>query len=86
MISERLELIEEHYDKKIARIIGNMLDYDYTERMGLKSLAIWINRDFRDELKNSAFSQQDRQKMKATLSKSKLQKVAFVEKQSDVHE
>jgi hypothetical protein len=28
----------------MARILANMLDYDYSERMSLKELAIWVNR------------------------------------------
>jgi hypothetical protein len=37
-------LIEEYYGERIAKIIANMLDYDYTERMNLKDLSIWVNR------------------------------------------
>ena len=36
IIGERLELVEEHYNDTIARIIANMIDYDYSERMDLK--------------------------------------------------
>lgn len=36
VINERLILVEEYYGSKISRIIANMLDYDYTERMGFK--------------------------------------------------
>ena len=36
--------MEEYYGSKISRIIANMLDYDYSERMGFKELSIWINR------------------------------------------
>lgn len=36
VINERLVLVEEYYGSKISRIIANMLDYDYTERMGFK--------------------------------------------------
>jgi len=36
VINERLNLVEEYYGSKISRIIANMLDYDYTERMGFK--------------------------------------------------
>lgn len=36
--------MEEHYNERVARIIANMIDYDYSERMDLKELAIWINR------------------------------------------
>lgn len=36
VINERLILVEEYYGNKISRIIANMLDYDYTERMGFK--------------------------------------------------
>lgn len=49
IIEERLEIIEGHYNEKIARIIGNMLDYDYTERMNPKTLSIWINRELASE-------------------------------------
>ncbi len=28
----------------MAKIVANMLDYDYTERMNLKDLSIWVNR------------------------------------------
>lgn len=44
VINERIILVEEYYGDKIARIIANMLDYDYTERMNLRDLSIWINR------------------------------------------
>ncbi len=44
IINDRLILVEEYYSNKISRIIANMLDYDYTERMGFKDLSIWINR------------------------------------------
>ena len=36
IVSERLELVEDHYNDKIASFIGNMIDYDYTERMNWK--------------------------------------------------
>lgn len=44
IISERLLLVEEFYNEKLARIIGNMLDYDYSERMNMRQMAVWINR------------------------------------------
>lgn len=44
VINERIVLVEEYYGEKIARIIANMLDYDYTERMTLRDLSIWVNR------------------------------------------
>ena len=37
--------MEEHYNDCIARIVANMLDYDFNERMNLKELSIWINRE-----------------------------------------
>ena len=36
VIIERLDLVEEHYNERIVRIIANMLDYDFNERMNLK--------------------------------------------------
>jgi hypothetical protein len=45
VLRERVQLVEEYYGEKIARIVANMLDYDYTERMTLKELSIWINRE-----------------------------------------
>ena len=44
VVNQRLDMIGDHYSEKIARIIGNMLDYDYTERMDLKELSIFISR------------------------------------------
>jgi hypothetical protein len=44
VINERIILVEEYYGEKIARVIANMLDYDYTERMNLRDLSIWVNR------------------------------------------
>lgn len=37
-------LVEEYYGERVAKIVANMLDYDYTERMNLKDLSIWVNR------------------------------------------
>lgn len=54
VINERVNLIEEYYGERIAKIIANMLDYDYTERMNLKELSIWINR----QLQSSKVSEQ----------------------------
>jgi hypothetical protein len=45
VIAQRLAIVEEHYNEKIARIVGNMLDYDYTERMDLVEMSIYINRE-----------------------------------------
>ena len=45
VIAQRLAIVEEHYSEKVARIIGNMLDYDYTERMDLVELSIYVNRE-----------------------------------------
>ena len=42
-------MIGEYYGEKIARIIANMIDYDYEERMTLKELSIWINRELQQE-------------------------------------
>jgi hypothetical protein len=44
IINERVILVEEYYGERIAKIIANMLDYDYSERMNLKDLSIWVNR------------------------------------------
>ena len=44
VINERVLLVEEYYGERMAKIVANMLDYDYTERMNLKDLSIWINR------------------------------------------
>lgn len=45
VLRERILLVEEYYGDRIARIIANMLDYDYNERMNLKELSIWVNRE-----------------------------------------
>jgi hypothetical protein len=45
IVCERLELVEEHYNECIARIIANMIDYDFNERMDLKEFAIYVNRE-----------------------------------------
>ena len=52
LITDRLELVEEHYGSKLASIIANMIDYDYSERMLMKDVAIWINREFAQEPEN----------------------------------
>jgi hypothetical protein len=44
VINERVLLVEEYYGERVAKIVANMLDYDYTERMNLKDLSIWVNR------------------------------------------
>jgi hypothetical protein len=36
--------VREFYSEEIAAIVANMLDYDYTERMGLKEVSIYVNR------------------------------------------
>jgi hypothetical protein len=36
VVSERLELVKEHYHSSIAKIIGNMVNYDFNERMSLR--------------------------------------------------
>ena len=45
VLRERILLVGEYYGDKIARIIANMLDYDYNERMNMKELSIWVNRE-----------------------------------------
>ena len=45
LLKERISQVKEYYGENIARIIANMLDYDYTERMTLKELSIWVNRE-----------------------------------------
>ena len=49
VLKERIMMIGEYYGEKIARIIANMIDYDYEERMTLKELSIWINRELQQE-------------------------------------
>jgi serine/threonine protein kinase len=44
VINERVMLVEDYYGERVAKIVANMLDYDYTERMNLKDLSIWVNR------------------------------------------
>ena len=46
--------MKEYYSEEIAAIIANMLDYDYSERMGLKEVSIFVNRELnRDLISNS---------------------------------
>lgn len=44
VLKERVMMVSEYYGEKVARVIANMLDYDFTERMSLRDLSIWINR------------------------------------------
>jgi hypothetical protein len=43
----------------VAKIVANMLDYDYTERMTLKDLSIWINRQLTSSKAESALAPTD---------------------------
>lgn len=43
-MTERVELVKEFYSGEIASIVANMLDYDYSERMSLKEVSIFVNR------------------------------------------
>ena len=44
MVNERVILVEEYYGERVAKIVANLLDYDYSERMNLRELSIWLNR------------------------------------------
>lgn len=42
--------MREYYSEEIASIVANMLDYDYAERMSLKELSIFVNRELNREI------------------------------------
>lgn len=43
-------MIKDYYSDEIASIIANMLDYDYVERMNLKDISIFVNRQLNREI------------------------------------
>lgn len=47
-------MIKEYYSEEIAAIVGNFLDYDYVERMGLKEASIFVNRELNREMMMSS--------------------------------
>jgi hypothetical protein len=50
VVTERVELVKEFYSDEIASIVANMLDYDYSERMSLKEVSIFVNRELNKDL------------------------------------
>lgn len=56
VINERVLLVEEYYGERVVKIVANMLDYDYTERMNLKDLSIWVNRQLSTKAETDATS------------------------------
>ena len=45
VITERLSLVKDYYNESITRIIANMLDYDYEERLDFRATSIFVNRE-----------------------------------------
>lgn len=48
-VRERLEMVRRFYSSRFARYLGLMLEYDYTERMEAKDMALRFNREVMDE-------------------------------------